>query len=48
MGKKIGQAEDIRHASDYDDFYIAGKGEVEVLVDTTEKLIQAVEVYFGK
>ena len=23
MGRKIGQAEEIRHASDYDDFYIA-------------------------
>ena len=25
MGRKIGQAEEIRHASDYDDFYIASK-----------------------
>lgn len=25
MGRKIGQAEEIRHASDYDDFYIARK-----------------------
>ena len=27
MGRKIGQAEEIRHASDYDDFYIASKEE---------------------
>ena len=25
IGRKIGQAEEIRHASDYDDFYIASK-----------------------
>ena len=29
MGRKIGQAEEIRHASDYDDFYIASKEESE-------------------
>jgi len=46
LGRKIGQAEDIRHASDYDDFYIAVKNEVEELIATAEELIQAVEVYF--
>lgn len=25
IGRKIGQAEEIRHASDYDDFYIASR-----------------------
>ena len=29
MGRKIGQAEEICHASDYDDFYIASKEESE-------------------
>ena len=29
MGRKIGQAEEIRHVSDYDDFYIASKEETE-------------------
>lgn len=29
MGKKIGEAEEIRHASDYDDFYIASQEESE-------------------
>ena len=28
MGRKIGQAEEICHASDYDDFYIASKEEL--------------------
>lgn len=46
LGRKIGMAEEIRHASDYDDFYIAVKSEVEELIATAEELIQAVEVYF--
>ena len=46
LGRKIGMAEDIRHASDYDDFYIAVKSEVEELVATAGELIQAVEAYF--
>ena len=29
MGRKIGEAEEIRHASDYDDFYIASREESE-------------------
>ena len=29
MGRKIGEAEVIRHASDYDDFYIASREEAE-------------------
>lgn len=48
LGRKIGMAEDIRHASDYDDFYIAVKSEVEEMVTAAEELIQAVEGYFQK
>lgn len=29
LGRKIAEAEEIRHASDYDDFYIASRGEAE-------------------
>ena len=29
IGRKIGEAEEIRHASDYDDFYIASREETE-------------------
>lgn len=46
IGRKIGQAEDIRHASDYDDFYIAVKSEVEELIDTATELIKYIEEYF--
>lgn len=48
LERKIGMAEDIRHASDYDDFYIAIKSEVEEMVETAEELINAVEKYFEK
>lgn len=48
LGRKIGMAEDIRHASDYDDFYIAIKSEVEEMIGTAEALIDAVEKYFEK
>ncbi len=44
-GRKIAEAEEIRHASDYDDFYIATKGETLELVDTATELIELVEVY---
>lgn len=42
MGKKIVKAEEIRHASDYDTFYIASKEETEQQVETAERLIQLV------
>lgn len=48
LGRKIGQAEDIRHASDYDDFYIAVKSEVEELIETATELIKCIEEYFEK
>ena len=48
LGRKIGHAEDIRHASDYDDFYIAVKSEVEELIDTATELIKYIEEYFER
>ena len=45
MGRKIGEAEEIRHASDYDDFYIASKVESERQVMVAEEFIQLVEKY---
>lgn len=44
-GRKIAEAEEIRHASDYDDFYIATKGEVKELTDTATELIDLIERY---
>ena len=45
MGGKIGQAEEIRHASDYDDFYIASKEESEQQILIAEEFLILVEKY---
>lgn len=45
IGRKIGEAEEIRHASDYDDFYIASQEESERQVAVADELIQRVEKY---
>ena len=45
VGRKIGEAEEIRHASDYDDFYIASKEESEQQILTAEEFLILVEKY---
>jgi len=45
MGRKIGEAEEIRHASDYDDFYIASREETERQIVVAEEFIQRAEMY---
>ena len=45
MGRKIGQAEEIRHASDYDDFYIASKEESERQISVVDEFIILAEKY---
>jgi uncharacterized protein (UPF0332 family) len=45
IGRKIGEAEEIRHASDYDDFYIASKEESYMQISTAEEFIGMVERY---
>ena len=45
IGRKIGEAEEIRHASDYDDFYIASRSEYERQIAVADELIQLVEKY---
>ena len=47
-GRKIGEAEEIRHASDYDDFYIASKEESDRQVAVAGEFIQMVEKYCKK
>ena len=39
MGRKIGQAEGIRHASDYDDFYTASKEESERQISVADEFV---------
>ena len=48
LGRKIVEAEEIRHASDYDDFYIATKEEAEEQIQTAKELLAQVEEYVLK
>ncbi|MGN8920496.1 HEPN domain-containing protein [Lachnospiraceae bacterium HCP28S3_F9] len=48
IGRKIGQAEEIRHASDYDDFYITSREESERQILTAEEFINLAEEYCMK
>ena len=45
LGRRIAEAEEIRHASDYDDFYIASKEESERQIVVAEEFILLVEKY---
>ena len=45
IGRAIAKAEKVRHASDYDDFYIASKAEAEEQIQTADRLIELVKVY---
>lgn len=48
IGRAIAKAEKVRHASDYDDFYIASKTEAEEQIQTADRLIELVKVYIEK
>lgn len=48
IGRKISKAEEIRHASDYDDFYIASKQEAGNLIAIADEFIRMVEEYVEK
>ena len=43
--KKISEAKEIRHASDYDDFYIASREEAERQIAVADEFIQRIEKY---
>ncbi len=45
LGRKIAEAEEIRHASDYDDFFIATKSEAEEQIATANEFVQEAEKY---
>ena len=47
MGRKIAGVEEIRHASDYDDFYVASKEETEEQIKTAESVIRSVKEYLN-
>lgn len=45
LGRKIVKAEEIRHASDYDTFYIASKEITAQQIETAAKLLEMAEQY---
>lgn len=45
FGRRIAQAEEIRHSSDYDDFYLATKEKAEEQVLAAKELIEHIEAY---
>lgn len=45
IGRKISKAEEIRHASDYDTFYIASKDVTAQQIETAERLLKLAENY---
>lgn len=48
MGKKIVKAEEIRHASDYDTFYVASKDITKQQVETAEQLLNIAKLYYSQ
>ena len=48
ISRKINRAQEVRHASDYDDFYIASYTQAKEQLETAGALIEAVEEYLGK
>lgn len=47
IGRDISKAAKIRHASDYDEFYIAGKEEAEGQIKTATRLIELVDRFIS-
>lgn len=45
IGRRISEAAEIRHASDYDDFYLATRVEAEEQIATAEELLELVQKY---
>lgn len=48
LGRDISKAAKIRHASDYDEFYIAGKEETERQIQTAKKLIELADKFVSE
>lgn len=47
LGRKIVKAEEIRHASDYDTFYIASKEITAQQIETAAKILELAEGYLA-
>ncbi len=47
LGRKIGMLKQLREKSDYDDFFIAGKEEAQMQIETAELMIDEVKRFIG-
>lgn len=47
MGRRISKAAKVRHASDYDEFYIASKEEAEMQIQTAKIVIDLVDKFIS-
>ena len=47
LGRQISRAEEVRHASDYDEFYIVAKEETQKQIECAQTLLQLVEMYIS-
>ena len=47
-GRKIGMLKQLREKSDYDDFFIAGKEEAEIQIETARLMIAEVKRFIGE
>lgn len=47
LGRKIGMLKQLREKSDYDDFFIAGKEEAELQIETAESMFDGVKRFIG-
>ena len=48
IGRKINRAQEVRHASDYDDFYIISIEDAKEQLETARELVKLVEIYFAQ
>ena len=48
LGRKISKLEVIRHKSDYDDFYIASKGEAEQQIEVAKEVVTLTKEFVNK
>ena len=45
LGRRISVAQEIRHASDYDEFYLVTKEETQAQIESARELIKLVEIF---
>ena len=46
-GRKIKEAQDVRHSSDYDDFYVVSKESTRTQVENAREIVRVIEEYIS-